>query len=168
MRIRRVLQRSKYTRTAGAALIALTLFAVMAYSAPGARHSIGVPLRTPVDVQVVASSNNGNGNSPGSFSAAGRLTGLFPGRQTQLVMSITNPNSFAIDVTSVTVTVGTPTNRTGCGAANVVATNFTGSFIIDKKATTTNSLAIQMLASAPDACQGASFPLTFGGLAVKA
>jgi len=50
----------------------------------------------------------------------------------------------------------------------VVATNFSGSLLVPKKTTASQGLPIKMIANAANACQGATFPLSFGGTAQKA
>ena len=132
---------------------------------------------------------NGNGNEPkGSFTVAGRVEGLYPGASVQLPLTLTNPNSFGIRVTSVTVAVQTPTapktsSTSSCSATAVqVGTHDATGFhpvtplpasisvqvdLAKNGVAPTSAVWLHMLATSPDACQGASFALSYGGSAVK-
>lgn len=136
-------------------------------------------------VQSVRSSNssNANGNSvnKGDFSiASGPSSGqapdttdtgpLYPGASRPLTLTIANPNSFDIVVTSVIVTVGAGTrdgSPTWCPGSAISVSGLPGEFPLEGKGTTTKIVTLSMDNTAPDACQGVVWPLTYGGSAVK-
>lgn len=121
----------------------------------------------PAQVAGTSATNDTNGNDDKTFQISGQVSGLYPGAQKQLGLTVSNPNNFAIKVTALTITVGNP-GVAGCSAANVVATNFSGSLLVPKKTTASQALPIKMIANAANACQGVTFPLSFGGTAQKA
>jgi hypothetical protein len=138
-------------RALGKPLIAMVAVAAVAaaaaYTTPGFRD------------QAVLTSSQG-----GTFAIRGHIVGLYPGRQARLRLTVTNRNPFAIRVTSIRVKVsGVP----GCAAANVRVTSFQGSLRVSPMRTRRLRRPITMSASAPDACMGARFKLTYTGRAVK-
>jgi hypothetical protein len=136
---------------------------------------------------------NGNGNDKGSFSIAttggGQVQGLYPGAVVALPLTLTNPNSFGIRVTSVTVAVQTPTpasssTTSACAATDIqvgtrdaqnvfhpatpLPASITISVDLGKNGhAPTTAVWLRMIPSPHDACQGATFPLAYGGSAVK-
>jgi hypothetical protein len=104
--------------------------------------------------------------APGSFRISGSVAGLYPGAQLPLVLTVTNPEHFAIVVSSLSVTVGAA--MPGCGAANLTATSFARSLHVPALGTAAVSVQVTLAHSAPNACQGAVFPLHYTGLAGKA
>ena len=134
---------------------------------------------------------SGNGNSPLStpagyswvvanqtFPISGNLsTPLAPGVPAQsLNLSITNPYSFTMKVTAITVSVSSTSNNTNCGATdNFRSTNYSGTgFTVGPGVTETMTAAgvpaaqlptIQMLdlPSNQDACHGVTLSLVYGG-----
>jgi hypothetical protein len=148
------------------ALVALVLSAVVVYSDHHRASSSLAPHPARLRVALVANGKDKDKDDKKNFQISGQVSGLYPGAQKQLNLSVSNPNNFAINVTSLTVTVGSP-GVVGCAQSNVAVTNFSGSLIVAKNATVTKSLPINMLSSAPDQCRGATFPLTFGGTAEK-
>jgi len=133
---------------------------------------------------------NGNGNDPkGSFNVAGQAQGLFPGAVVALPLTLTNPQSFGIVVNQLTVTVQAPvlpspplpgvTLTPACTAAAVEVGVVDGqgfkaqnpinvSVNLGKNGTAQlSTVRLHMVASPPDACQGATFSLSYGGSAVK-
>jgi hypothetical protein len=114
-----------------------------------------------------AGSNNGNGNGNAPFLITGQVTGLAPGVTRPLQLTLQNTQNFDIIVKTVTVTVGN-SDRDGCSASNATATGFTGSLTVPKNGTAVlSSLSVRMIADPANACQGARFPLTYTGTAVK-
>ncbi len=108
-------------------------------------------------------SGNGNGNAP--FTISGTTTGLAPGVTRPLNLTISNTQNFDIIVQTVTVTVGSA--GAGCPGSNATATGFSGSLTVPKNGTAPLVLSIRMVANAANACQGKTFPLTYGGTGVK-
>lgn len=101
-----------------------------------------------------------------SFSIAGGVGGLFPGKKFALVLTVTNPQNVAITVTSISTTVSDASSL--CVAAKVKVTTFSGQLHVaaGKKAKAT--VHVTMTHSAPDACEGAVFPFQYNGLATAA
>jgi hypothetical protein len=108
---------------------------------------------------VAASSPNGG------FGISGSVKGLYPGKVAPLALKVTNPQKFAITVTSLTVAVKSASAT--CTAANVTVTSFTGSLSVPALGTATATVQFTLLHSAPNACQGAVFPLQYSGQATK-
>lgn len=101
----------------------------------------------------------------GSFGIGGSVNGLYPGLTKPLKLTVSNPQHFAIVVTSVTVAVGNASQA--CGAANLSVTHFSGRRRVGAKGSARVTLEVTLAHSAPDACQGAVFPLRYSGRAVK-
>ena len=168
--------RSTFTRTAGtvalaaAAVLPLGALAVLA-NTDRAKPSpttvkpqgAGVVLEAKADDKGDKTGSNGHA----SFSIVGAVTDLYPGAQRQLTVTVTNPGNQDLKVTSLNVTVR-DSDKPGCLAANVVATGFRGSLVIKKHQSVTTQLPVRMVASPSASCQGATFPLQYGGTAVKA
>jgi hypothetical protein len=117
---------------------------------------------------------------PKDFSITPQLGGLgalYPGAPAQVLpLTITNPNSVPILVTSITVsaTAGPP----GCGSAeNLILTGAgassaspievpaNGSIILPGPGGSAPTIALRDLPVSQDACQRAQFPLAFSGTA---
>ena len=112
-------------------------------------------------------SDKNNDNGHGSFSIVGVVTDLYPGALKPLTLTVSNSENQDLKVTSINVTVGN-SNQAGCLASNVVATSFSGAFVIAKHTSVTRQLPVRMIASPAASCQGATFPLQYDGTAVKA
>lgn len=116
----------------------------------------------PVVIVLVLCASGGTtaGAAPtNDFTMSADFTGLYPGARLTAPVTVHNSRSFAIDVKAATVLVAdaSPT----CLAGNVVAHSFSGDVRVPANGTTTVPVRMEMVASAPDACQGAVFPLTF-------
>jgi hypothetical protein len=115
--------------------------------------------------------NNGNGQGNGGgqdhkdFAVTGAVTGLVPGANGNLVLKVSNPNNFQIEVTSITVAAGNASAQ--CTASNLVTTGFSGSLLVPANGTVNRAVPIKLKPTAGDGCKNASFPLTYGGNAVK-
>jgi hypothetical protein len=112
--------------------------------------------------------NGDPGNDPAatSFLVSGAVDGLAPGVTRTLSLTLSNPSDSAISVQSVTVAVGD--GRGGCAGSNVSVGPLTGPVFVAGRGTAEVALPVTMLGSAPGACQGSTFLLTYGGSAVKA
>jgi hypothetical protein len=151
-------------RVTGLAVTALLVALGAAASSP----------RTPAYADTLVLSGNGTAGAPaatsaataGSFRISGSVAGLYPGAQLPLVLTVTNPERFAIVVSSLSVAVGPA--MPGCGAANLTATSFAGRLHVPALGTAAVSVQVTLAHSAPNACQGAVFPLHYTGLAGKA
>jgi hypothetical protein len=103
---------------------------------------------------------------PGSFTITGDVPVLFPGATAELTLTVQNRNYQAITVSRLTVaSTGVDAQHTGCDPLVVSSPGFSGSLSVASMSTATTDVPISMSASAPDACQGATFTLTYGGSA---
>jgi hypothetical protein len=85
--------------------------------------------------------------------------GLYPDADIDVPVSVQNPQTFPIVVRTATTTVGDA--GPGCPASNVVVTTFTGDVRVPARDTAVVPIHFHMLATAPDSCQNATFPLSF-------
>jgi hypothetical protein len=126
-------------------------------------------------------SSNGNGNpAPGkAFTLTGSVTGLFPGVTSKLYVTVTNPNNQAMTVTNVTATLtsvtkaaNAPAGTCAASAANLAIQPFTGpSFTVAANSSRSSSPAyipVMAPSTAANACQGATFTLTYGATGTQA
>ncbi len=148
------------------ALLALTATAAL---------GVGIVALSPLGDSVAKASSSGRGQPAGSkaeangrreFVVSGQVLGLHPGAVKPLVLTVRNPNSLAIRVTSISVTVGAA--GATCPATTVVVPRWSGSLLVPRDGTAAVTLSSRMSASAPDGCQSATYPLSYGGSAVKA
>ena len=98
------------------------------------------------------------------------VTGLYPGATRPLTVKVTNSYPFAITVTPLTTRVRS-TNKLGCtGAATnlVVVPAGARSLPIRAHRSKTVLLQVSMPASVANACQGATFSLSFSARATRA
>ncbi|HVW34110.1 MAG TPA: hypothetical protein VHL53_16355 [Acidimicrobiia bacterium] len=118
--------------------------------------------------QIVKADGNGagNGNDPKSFVVSGAVEGLAPGVTRSLFVTLSNPNNSDISVQALTVAAGDGSK--GCPGSNVRVGTLTAPVFVPGRGSAQVTLPITMLGTAPGACQGADFPLTYGGSAVKA
>jgi len=95
----------------------------------------------------------------------GDLSGLYPGVEAQLPVTFVNPMQTKLSVTTATVTA---TGPAGCGAANLRLGTVTFDDPVDvpARSAVTGHLPFGMLASAGDACQGATFTVTVDATAL--
>jgi hypothetical protein len=101
--------------------------------------------------------------STGSFYLSGDIVGLYPGIKAPLVISITNPNPFPIVVDWISVK---PLDANpGCIRKLVRAIGWSTPILVEGGGTRQVTTHIHMRPRAPDACQGATFPLIYKGLA---
>jgi hypothetical protein len=101
-----------------------------------------------------------------SFLVSGDVTDLAPGVTRPLRLRLTNPNHSDISVEAVQVTVGN--SSTGCSGGSLRVAALPGPVFVPRLGEAGVTLGVTMSASALSICDGASFPLTYGGSAVKA
>jgi hypothetical protein len=108
-------------------------------------------------------------NAPGEdLSVRATVVGLFPGRTSPLRLRIVNPNSFAIEVTRLTVLVREDPHRPGCAPRSYIrASDFHGPLRVPQGGIRGARLMMTMLLGAPDGCQSATFPLHLTARAVR-
>jgi hypothetical protein len=100
-----------------------------------------------------------------TFTITGRARRLSPGVTRILRLRVRDPAPFAILVREVTVTVHDA--NPACSHRHVRVTSYAGSLRVPARGSSLLRLAITLLPSAPDACQGARFPLGFHGRAER-
>ena len=110
--------------------------------------------------------SNGQANGHKDFIVSGQVENLRPGGSRPMVLTVRNPNSVGIRVTSLTVRAGAAS--AACQASSLTLPQWTGSLVVPKNGSATLTVQVSLQSSAPDACQGAQWPLTYGGTAVKA
>ena len=106
------------------------------------------------------------------FSITGvPVTGLYPGATRPITVKISNPYGFPIKVATPRATVVVATNRAGCTGASsnlqVAATGLRTVAIRARKAKTV-TMRVTMPATVANACQGATFTLSFRSSAKRA
>jgi len=94
------------------------------------------------------------------------VSGLFPGKTLPLVLTLDNPNKLTITVTSVTTTVENATST--CGATYVSVTGLPGHLAVAAGKTGKVTVRVTMKTSAPNSCEGKSFPFHYKGTATEA
>lgn len=107
-----------------------------------------------------------NGNDKKDFTIAGSVSGLYPGSARTLTVTVTNPNNFAIRVTSLTATVADPAGPCTAGAVQVPP--MAGTFVVPGNGSAATTLTARMANNPPDACQSTTFGITYSGTADKA
>jgi hypothetical protein len=141
----------------------------------------GTPVAIEVDTELETSSrNNPPPLTPAAevatdFAVTGSPAGDFrPGVSQPVDVTISNPHDFDLTVTAITVSVG-PSSVPACGAGNMTVTqNFSGSVVVPAGATRSLSalhvpqsqwpvITMPDTAANQDACQQATFPLTYTG-----
>jgi hypothetical protein len=137
----------------------IALGPLLALALAWATVSRGIPQKSPEEELFVAQL----ASSGGAFHARGQVGGLYPGASRGLRLTVVNRSPSPLSVTSIRVSVGDA--NPGCGSATLVPTSFRGSVWIQAWNIKRLKLPVRMRLSAPDACQGALYPLTFIGTA---
>lgn len=147
-------------------LIAGVFLAAIAQLWFGAGHRVlfGIAGNGSAAVSPSPASEGAQGRSD-RFGISGGVNGLYPGASLPLVLTISNPHEFKVVVTSVTTLVGTP--NAGCSSTNLTVTPFSGSLPVPADGTAQLTVMATLSHAAPDACQGAVFPLEYKGTVVK-
>jgi len=156
-----------------------------ASSGGSASTNPSVGATTPSPDKQPANGGNGGGTGGGkdknppdtsgkTFSISGDVSGLFPGASRPLVLTFTNSNNFAIKITSMEVAAAT-SDKGGCGASNLITPSFrddprsmTDDIIVPAKKTASHTFQVRMTASPANACQGATWALSYTGQAERA
>jgi hypothetical protein len=144
-----------------ALLIALVTASAAVASVTHARHT-GQDAR---DLELIASVKKG-------FGVNGvPVTGLYPGATRPLKITITNTYAFAIQVAAPTVKVAATTTKAGCtGAAANLSIASAGLRRLSIRAHRRKTLTLQvaMPSTVANACQGATFKISFRARATRA
>ncbi|MEX2533351.1 MAG: hypothetical protein WD360_05255 [Nitriliruptoraceae bacterium] len=103
-----------------------------------------------------------------SIALQGEVSGLYPGAVVDLALSMTNPTRLEVLVDTVDVTVGQP-DSLGCptealligDARSTARASIPVNVLLEAEATTEVAIRLALSSTAPQACQGAVFPLTY-------
>lgn len=97
------------------------------------------------------------------------VTGLYPGASRKLTLRIKNTYTYPVKVASVKTKLATATSRAGCAGtpANLLVSRPAGAIAIKPKRTAALVMTVVMPPSVADACQGATFRITFSVHAVR-
>jgi LPXTG-motif cell wall-anchored protein len=93
------------------------------------------------------------------FTLTTQYSGLYPGADVSVPVSVHNPARYQLAVHTAQVRVGDA--NPGCTATNLEATSYSGDVVAPPRRDTAIPIRMHMLTTAPDACQGATFPLSF-------
>lgn len=99
------------------------------------------------------------------YEIAGEVDGLYPGAEATLDARVTNPYPFAIRVIATGGTVLDASQACPASMIEIAASQATVE--VPAGETATVQLHVRMSRNAPDACQGATWPLAFTGTAVE-
>jgi hypothetical protein len=99
----------------------------------------------------------------GSFYLSGDVVGLYPGVRMPLTISVTNPNPFPIIVEWISVKPRKA--NAGCVAKVLRAIGWSTPILVTAGGNRQVTTYVHMRLRAPDACQGATFPLIYKGWA---
>jgi hypothetical protein len=93
------------------------------------------------------------------FELQAHVSGLFPGATIVEPVQVHNPQDYPVTVVSTEVLIADAS--AGCTASNLDASAVGGDVEVAAGSDAAVPVAFHMAADAPDACQGATFPLTF-------
>jgi hypothetical protein len=100
-----------------------------------------------------------------TYAIVGDVDDVVPGRASTLAIRLDNPNRFSIEVRTLDVAVGDA--AAGCVSSNLVVGLPTVPVTIPARGTTSVDVPVGFVDDPADACQGAEFPLTYEGSAVR-
>lgn len=103
--------------------------------------------------------------TPIAFTITGSVERLYPGLSLPLPLTVTNGEPFPIVVTSIVESVGD--GATGCPGAYLTIGGLPGTIVVPARGSAIVAVPIARRHSAPDACQGAVFALSYSGQARK-
>jgi hypothetical protein len=97
------------------------------------------------------------------------VTGLYPGASRTLTVRIKNAYTYPVKVASVKTKLAVATNRPGCGGTrgNLIVSRRGGSIAIKPTKTANLVMTVVMPPTVVNACQGATFRITFTAHAVR-
>jgi hypothetical protein len=108
----------------------------------------------------------GGAPDPRPLPISGSVADLYPGQARSLTFLVGNPNPFRVRITSVSVTPWSASAE--CPSANLTVGSFAGPFEVAANDSATTTVPVTMVITAPDACQGAVFPVVYTAEAVEA
>lgn len=97
--------------------------------------------------------------APASLAVRGGVHGLSPGSRTRMPVTVRNRTHAPLELRRIVVRVAPASPR--CPARYLVVRRFRGERIVPARGTVRVRLKVRLRRSAPDACQGRRFPLTF-------
>lgn len=106
---------------------------------------------------------SGSSSAGSDFTIAGSATGLFPGIPGDLVLTVHNPKNVTIFVNTLDVAKGPAGGA--CSPSYLTVANFSGSLSVPANGTSTKSLPIELLPTAPNVCKDYVFALSYTGTA---
>jgi hypothetical protein len=100
--------------------------------------------------------------APGhAFTLSGSVDGLMPGRPAPLRLTVVNPDSQPIRLTSATVTPRPASSACPASLLGITAFSGTPETIVAGRSQAVVELTVTLSAQAPNACRKVSFPLTY-------
>ena len=96
-------------------------------------------------------------------------TGLYPGATKTMTLQIKNTYPYPVKITALKARVAAATNRRVCTGtrSNLTVTHRGGAFAIKPRKSTPVIMTVMMPKTVADACQGATFKITFTARAVR-
>jgi len=97
------------------------------------------------------------------------VVGLYPGAAKTLTLRIKNTYPYPVKITAVKTKIAAPTNRPGCTGTrtNLLVSHRGGAIPIKPKKTASVIMTVVMPSTVLNACQGATFKITFTARAVR-
>lgn len=97
------------------------------------------------------------------------ITGLYPGATRTMTLQIRNTYPYPVRITAVKTKVAAATNHPGCAGTrtNILVSHKSGAFAIKPKKTAPVVMTVVMPKTVVDACQGATFKITFTVRAIR-
>jgi hypothetical protein len=99
------------------------------------------------------------------FPISGSASGLAPGVERELLLTVGNPFDWSITVTRLTVQVSDSTAV--CRASDLQVSDFNGRLVIPRHQERTQAVTMMLRGDSPDSCQEQRWPLSFGGQAMR-
>jgi|SRR5436190_16217672 hypothetical protein len=97
------------------------------------------------------------------------LTGLYPGASKSLSLQIKNTYPYPVKITAIKTRIAAGTSRPGCAGTrtNLLVSRKGGAIAVKPKKSTPVIMTVVMPTTVVDACQGATFKITFTARAVR-
>lgn len=114
---------------------------------------------------VAARKPPGPSPSPAAFELSGAVEGLYPTVDALLAIKIENPHAFPIVVETVDITTGDA--GPGCDVSNLVIGQVPVPLLVPARGEATVTVAASLTDDVADACQGATWPLSYTATASK-
>jgi hypothetical protein len=100
-----------------------------------------------------------------AFTLSGSVDGLAPGKPAPLRLTVANPDSQPIRLTSATATPRSASSVCPASLLTIKAFSGTPETIVAARSRAVIELTVTLSAQAPEACKKVSFPLTYAGQA---